>query len=129
MLEDPPRLPPQGRRRPLCAARHRAPAQPRPRWIGEQFVPDRNSLTTKSKITYGTAFSDHLEGQPIHRQTVAYEIHDAALGLLGRGHVTVRDMVTRQAGPSDGPVCPVCGAVSRHVLPSAPGVPPTGSAS
>lgn len=23
--------------------------------------------------------SDHLEGQPIHRQTVAYEIHDAAL--------------------------------------------------
>ncbi|MER5522397.1 DUF3556 domain-containing protein [Streptomyces sp. NPDC002763] len=73
--------------------------------------------------------SDHLEGQPIHRQTVAYEIHDAALGLLGQGHVTVRDMVTRQPWPTDGPDCPMCGAVSRHKPGSAPGVPPMGLAS
>ncbi|MER5526099.1 DUF3556 domain-containing protein [Streptomyces sp. NPDC002677] len=73
--------------------------------------------------------SDHLEGQPIHRQTVAYEIHDAALGLLGQGQVTVGDMVTRQPGAADGPDCPVCGAVSRRALRSAPGVPSMGSAS
>ncbi|MFD8811322.1 DUF3556 domain-containing protein [Streptomyces sp. NPDC059627] len=64
-----------------------------------------------------------MEGQPIHRQTVAYEIHDAALGLLGQGHVTVGDMVTRQPGPTNGPDYAECGAVSRHVLRSAPGVP------
>ncbi|MFD3590236.1 DUF3556 domain-containing protein [Streptomyces sp. NPDC058683] len=75
------------------------------------------------------AVSDHLEGQPIHRQTVAYEIHDVALGLLDQGHVTVRDMVTRQPGPTDGQDYPVCGAVSRHALRSAPGVPPMGLAS
>ncbi|MFE2066261.1 DUF3556 domain-containing protein [Streptomyces sp. NPDC059467] len=72
------------------------------------------------------AVSDHLEGRPVHRQTVAYEIHDAGLGLLDQGHVTVRDMVTRQSGPTDGPDCPVCGGVSRHALRSAPGVPPMG---
>ncbi|MGW7546966.1 DUF3556 domain-containing protein [Streptomyces sp. NPDC054770] len=73
--------------------------------------------------------SDHLEGRPIHRQTVAYEIHDAALGLLGQGHVTMRDMVTRQPWPTDGPDHPMCGAVSRHPLRSAPSVPPTRLAS
>ncbi|WP_093498218.1 DUF3556 domain-containing protein [Streptomyces sp. Ag109_O5-10] len=70
-----------------------------------------------------------MEGQPIHRQTVAYEIHDAALGLLGQGQVTVGDMVTRQPGPIDGPDCPVCGAVSRHAQRSASGVPRMGLAS
>ncbi|MEU5096542.1 DUF3556 domain-containing protein [Streptomyces sp. NPDC020996] len=48
-----------------------------------------------------------LEGQPIHRRTQAYEVHDAALGLLERGHVAVRDMVTRQPWPTDGPDYPV----------------------
>ncbi|MGW7238347.1 DUF3556 domain-containing protein [Streptomyces sp. NPDC054804] len=70
-----------------------------------------------------------MEGQPIHRQTEAYEIRDAALGLLGQGQVTVGDMVTRRPGPTDGPDHPVCGAVSRHVRCSAPGVLPMGWAS
>ncbi|MFD8833194.1 DUF3556 domain-containing protein [Streptomyces griseofuscus] len=48
-----------------------------------------------------------LEGQPIHRGTQAYEVHDAALGLLESGHVRVRDMLTRQPWPTDGPDYPV----------------------
>ncbi|WP_051720513.1 DUF3556 domain-containing protein [Streptomyces sp. NRRL F-2799] len=48
-----------------------------------------------------------LEGQPLHRQTQSYEIHDAALGLLESGHVAVRDMLTRQPWPTDGPGYPV----------------------
>ncbi|MET7936726.1 DUF3556 domain-containing protein [Streptomyces sp. NPDC005322] len=57
-----------------------------------------------------------LEGQPIHRQTQAYEIHDAALGLLERGHVKVHDMLTRQPWPTDGPNYPVYGVQSAHPL-------------
>lgn len=48
-----------------------------------------------------------LEGQPLHRQTQSYEIHDAALGLLESGHVAVRDMLTRQPWPTDGADYPV----------------------
>jgi hypothetical protein len=70
-----------------------------------------------------------LEGQPIHRQTQGYEIHDAALGLLERGHVTVRDMLTRQPWPTDGPDYPVYDVVARHALRPAPGNTPTTSAS
>jgi hypothetical protein len=45
--------------------------------------------------------------QPIERGTQAYEIHDTALGLLERGHVTAHDMLTRQPWPTDGPDRPV----------------------
>ncbi|MEV8020275.1 DUF3556 domain-containing protein [Streptomyces sp. NPDC086554] len=65
-----------------------------------------------------------LEGQPIHRQTQDYEIHDAALGLLERGHVKVRDMLTRQPWPTDGPDYPVHDVESLHPLRP---VPDTGS--
>ncbi|MEU4997843.1 DUF3556 domain-containing protein [Streptomyces sp. NPDC021622] len=57
-----------------------------------------------------------LEAQPIHRQTQDYEIHDAALGLLERGHVKVRDMLTRQPWPTDGPDYPVHDVESLHPL-------------
>ncbi|MGA5200664.1 DUF3556 domain-containing protein [Streptomyces variegatus] len=53
-----------------------------------------------------------LEGQPIHRQTQDYEVHDAALGLLERGHVSVSDMLARQPWPTDGPHYPVHGVES-----------------
>ncbi|MDP3968750.1 MAG: DUF3556 domain-containing protein [Nocardioides sp.] len=48
-----------------------------------------------------------LEGQPIHRPTQDYEVHDAATGLLERGRVRVADMLTRQPWPTDGPDYPV----------------------
>jgi hypothetical protein len=48
-----------------------------------------------------------LEGQPIQRQSQAYEVHDAALGLLERGEVRVQDMLARQPWPTDGPDYPV----------------------
>ncbi|MER7538402.1 DUF3556 domain-containing protein [Streptomyces sp. NPDC097704] len=70
-----------------------------------------------------------LEGQPIHRQTQAYEIHDAALGMLENGHVTVRDMLTRQPWPTDGPDYPVHGVRSLHPLRPLPGQPPVETAS
>ncbi|MFE0130948.1 DUF3556 domain-containing protein [Streptomyces sp. NPDC059037] len=57
-----------------------------------------------------------LEAQPIHRQTQDYEIHDAALGLLERGHVKVRDMLIRQPWPTDGPDYPVHDVESLHPL-------------
>ncbi|MGV9788148.1 DUF3556 domain-containing protein [Streptomyces sp. NPDC003435] len=58
-----------------------------------------------------------LEGQPLHRQTQSYEIHDAALGLLESGHVAVRDMLTRQPWPTDGPGYPVYDVRSARPLP------------
>ncbi|MGW4194904.1 DUF3556 domain-containing protein [Streptomyces sp. NPDC005004] len=64
-----------------------------------------------------------LEGQPLHRQTQDYEIHDAALGLLESGHVTVRDMLSRQPWPTDGPDHPVHDVRSRHPLRPVPGTP------
>ncbi|MGW8762710.1 DUF3556 domain-containing protein [Streptomyces sp. NPDC055815] len=70
-----------------------------------------------------------MESRPIHRQTQAYEIHDAALGLLESGHVTVRDMLSRQPRPTDGPDCPVHGVRSLHPLRPLPGVPPVETAS
>ncbi|MFJ6727146.1 DUF3556 domain-containing protein [Streptomyces sp. NPDC091281] len=48
-----------------------------------------------------------LEGQPIHRPSQDYAVHDAALGLLEQGRVTVRDMRDRQPWPTDGPDYPV----------------------
>ncbi|MFR9788076.1 DUF3556 domain-containing protein [Streptomyces sp. MB22_4] len=57
-----------------------------------------------------------LEGQPIHRRTQAYEVHDAALGLLERGLVEVRDMLTRQPWPTDGPDYPVYDVRRYHPL-------------
>ncbi|MGI6870625.1 DUF3556 domain-containing protein [Amycolatopsis sp. 3B14] len=48
-----------------------------------------------------------LEGQPIQRQDQHYEIHDAALGLLETGTVTVAEMRARQPWPTDGRNYPV----------------------
>ncbi|WP_255659560.1 DUF3556 domain-containing protein [Pseudonocardia sp. ICBG1293] len=48
-----------------------------------------------------------LEGQPIQRQDQHYEIHDAALGLLESGTVTVREMRERQPWNEDGENYPV----------------------
>ncbi|PJN12206.1 hypothetical protein CG723_13375 [Streptomyces sp. CB01635] len=77
-----------------------------------------------------------LESQPIHRQNQTYEVHDAALGLLERGHVKVHDMVTRQPWPTDGPGYPVYGVQSGHPLRPVPdadgsveGLPPMDTAS
>lgn len=42
-----------------------------------------------------------LESQPIHRQTQAYRITDAATGLVEAGTVRVRDMVERQPWLAD----------------------------
>ncbi|MEU4153459.1 DUF3556 domain-containing protein [Streptomyces sp. NPDC026659] len=64
-----------------------------------------------------------LEGQPLHRQTQDYEIHDAALGLLESGHVTVGDMLSRPPWPADGPDYPVHDVRSRHPLRPAPSTP------
>ncbi|NBE50372.1 DUF3556 domain-containing protein [Streptomyces boluensis] len=61
-----------------------------------------------------------LEGQPLHRLTQAYEVHDAALGLLERGHVKVHDMLTRQPWPTDGTDYPVYDVESLHPLTSVP---------
>jgi hypothetical protein len=61
-----------------------------------------------------------LEGQPIHRQTQAYEVHDAALGLLERGQVNVHDMLARQPWPTDGPDYPVYDVHTVHPLRPSP---------
>ena len=45
-----------------------------------------------------------LDAQPIHRQTQQYRLVDAATGEFERGHVKVRDMVTRQPWADDVPV-------------------------
>ncbi|WP_243766207.1 DUF3556 domain-containing protein [Streptomyces sp. GC420] len=67
-----------------------------------------------------------LEAQPIHRQTQDYQVHDAALGLLERGHVKVRDMLDRQPWPTDGPGYPVYDVESFGPLrPSAGDLPGT----
>lgn len=47
-----------------------------------------------------------LDAQPIHRQTQAYRLVDAATGEFERGHVRVADMVTRQPWADDVPVYP-----------------------
>ncbi|MFF9364503.1 DUF3556 domain-containing protein [Streptomyces griseoluteus] len=61
-----------------------------------------------------------LEGQPIHRLTQAYEVHDAALGLLERGHVKVHDMLIRQPWPTDGADYPVYDVERLHPLQPVP---------
>lgn len=45
-----------------------------------------------------------LDAQPIHRQTQAYRLVDAATGEFERGYVAVADMVTRQPWDDDLPV-------------------------
>ncbi|MGW4387834.1 DUF3556 domain-containing protein [Streptomyces sp. NPDC004685] len=72
-------------------------------------------------IAYGREESGHrAAGRPVHRQTQMYEVHDAALGQLERGHVEVRDMVTRQPWPADGPDHPGYEVRSPHPLRSVP---------
>jgi len=51
-----------------------------------------------------------LDAQPIHRQTQQYRLVDAATGEFERGHVKVRDMVTRQPWADDVPVYDVTSA-------------------
>ncbi|WP_405596853.1 MULTISPECIES: DUF3556 domain-containing protein [unclassified Streptomyces] len=68
-------------------------------------------------IAYGREDSGHrAAGRPVPRQTQMYEVHDAALGPLERGHVKVRDMVTRQPWPTDGPDHPGYVVWSPHLL-------------
>lgn len=55
-----------------------------------------------------------LDAQPIHRQTQAYRLVDAATGEFERGHVQVADMVTRQPWADDLPV-QVDDSVARQV--------------
>ncbi|MUL78071.1 DUF3556 domain-containing protein [Mycolicibacterium sp. CBMA 226] len=50
-----------------------------------------------------------LDAQPIHRQTQQYRLVDAATGEFERGHVKVKDMVTRQPWADDVPVYDVTG--------------------
>lgn len=45
-----------------------------------------------------------LDAQPIHKQTQAYRLVDAATGEFERGYVRVADMVTRQPWADDLPV-------------------------
>ncbi|MGV0626798.1 DUF3556 domain-containing protein [Mycolicibacter minnesotensis] len=45
-----------------------------------------------------------LDAQPIHRQTQAYRLVDAATGEFERGHVRVADMVARQPWDDDLPI-------------------------
>lgn len=45
-----------------------------------------------------------LDAQPIHRQTQAYRLVDAATGEFERGHVDVAEMVSRQPWDDDLPV-------------------------
>lgn len=45
-----------------------------------------------------------LDAQPIHKQTQAYRLVDAATGEFERGYVRVADMVTRQPWADDVPV-------------------------
>lgn len=45
-----------------------------------------------------------LDAQPIHRQTQAYRLVDAATGEFERGYIRVADMVTRQPWADDVPV-------------------------
>lgn len=51
-----------------------------------------------------------LDAQPIHRQTQQYRLVDAATGEFERGHVKVKDMVTRQPWADDVPVYDVTSA-------------------
>ncbi|MCV7399537.1 DUF3556 domain-containing protein [Mycobacterium fragae] len=55
-----------------------------------------------------------LDAQPIHRQTQAYRLVDAATGEFERGYVRVADMVTRQPWADDMPV-QVDDSVARQV--------------
>lgn len=55
-----------------------------------------------------------LESQPIHVQRQAYEIHDAAAGLLETGHVLIKDMLDRQPWPAEGDIFPVHAAESAR---------------
>lgn len=55
-----------------------------------------------------------LDAQPIHRQTQAYRLVDAATGEFERGYVRVADMVTRQPWADDLPV-QVDDSVARQV--------------
>lgn len=54
-----------------------------------------------------------LDAQPIHRQTQQYRLVDAATGEFERGHVKVKDMVTRQPWADDVPVYDVISASRR----------------
>ncbi|MFB6671643.1 DUF3556 domain-containing protein [Streptomyces sp. NPDC056390] len=68
-------------------------------------------------VAYGREGSGRrAAGRPVHRQTWIHEVHDAALGLLERGHVKVHDMMTWQPWPADGPDHLVHVARSLHPL-------------
>jgi hypothetical protein len=101
--------------------------------------PDTRTFPYGHVMTAFSRASVCWNGQPVQRRTQAYEIHEAALGLLGRGHVTVHDMLTRQPWPAAGPDCPFHDVQCLHPLRPVPGaarsadaarpVPPLGTAS
>ncbi|MFD9444490.1 transposase [Streptomyces sp. NPDC060006] len=63
-MEDPPRLPSQGRRRPPRHARHRPPAQPQPRRISEGRTAADHALPTPRSVT-GQALIVEAHGIPL----------------------------------------------------------------
>ena len=67
-----------------------------------------------------------LDAQPIHKQTQAYRLVDAATGEFERGVVKVSDMVTRQPWADDVPVQVLSDAAEEPVEPEAvePEAPP-----
>ena len=63
-----------------------------------------------------------LDAQPIHKQTQAYRLVDAATGEFEHGIVNVADMVTRQPWADDVPVQVLSDAAEEPVEPEAPPV-------
>ncbi|GFG84111.1 DUF3556 domain-containing protein [Mycolicibacter algericus] len=67
----------------------------------EQLI---EALQQRCGFTPGEVRVVILDAQPIHRQTQAYRLVDAATGEFERGHVRVADMVARQPWADDVPV-------------------------
>jgi hypothetical protein len=68
---------------------------------GEQLI---DALQQRCGFEPGEVRVVVLDAQPIHRQTQAYRLIDAATGEFERGYVQVDDMVTRQPWADDVPV-------------------------
>jgi hypothetical protein len=67
----------------------------------EQLI---NAMQQRCKFAPGEVRVVLLDAQPIHKQTQAYRLVDAATGEFERGYVRVADMVTRQPWADDVPV-------------------------
>jgi len=67
----------------------------------EQLI---TAMQQRCKFAPGEVRVVLLDAQPIHKQTQAYRLVDAATGEFERGYVRVADMVTRQPWADDVPV-------------------------